>query len=46
MECPTERKLMLEFAAQPGVVLTRAALLERVWDYGWGGDGRVVDVHM
>ncbi|MFB7935435.1 two-component system response regulator CseB [Streptomyces sp. NPDC056039] len=43
---PTERKLMLEFVDQPGVVLSRSTLLERVWDYGWGGDSRVVDVHV
>ncbi|MBX9421231.1 MULTISPECIES: two-component system response regulator CseB [Streptomyces] len=43
---PTERKLVLEFAHQPGVVLSRTALLERVWDYAWGGDSRVVDVHV
>ncbi|MEU8976711.1 two-component system response regulator CseB [Streptomyces monashensis] len=43
---PTERKLVLEFADQPGVVLSRTTLLERVWDYAWGGDSRVVDVHM
>ncbi|MGW0731647.1 two-component system response regulator CseB [Streptomyces sp. NPDC002851] len=43
---PTERKLVLEFAEQPGVVLSRATLLERVWDYAWGGDSRVVDVHV
>ncbi|MGV9896607.1 winged helix-turn-helix domain-containing protein, partial [Streptomyces tendae] len=27
-------------------VLSRDKLLERVWDYGWGGDTRVVDVHV
>ncbi|TJZ42814.1 response regulator transcription factor [Streptomyces piniterrae] len=43
---PTERKLVLEFAAEPGVVLSRSTLLERVWDYAWGGDTRVVDVHV
>ncbi|MGP8300119.1 two-component system response regulator CseB [Streptomyces inhibens] len=43
---PTERRLVLEFAAQPGVVLSRITLLERVWDYAWGGDTRVVDVHV
>ncbi|GHI04165.1 two-component system response regulator [Streptomyces cellostaticus] len=43
---PTERKMLLEFAAEPGVVLSRTALLERVWDYAWGGDSRVVDVHV
>ncbi|PNE40009.1 MULTISPECIES: two-component system response regulator CseB [Streptomyces] len=43
---PTERRLMLEFASEPGVVLSRAALLERVWDYAWDGDSRVVDIHL
>ncbi|KPC66545.1 two-component system response regulator CseB [Streptomyces chattanoogensis] len=43
---PTERKLVLEFAAQPGVALSRTTLLERVWDYGWDGDSRVLDVHV
>jgi DNA-binding response OmpR family regulator len=43
---PTELRLMLEFAAEPGAVLSRTALLERVWDYAWGGDSRVVDVHV
>ncbi|MFH8369350.1 two-component system response regulator CseB [Streptomyces sp. NPDC018031] len=43
---PTERRLVLEFAAHPGAVLSRATLLERVWDYAWGGDTRVVDVHV
>ncbi|MFD6726072.1 response regulator [Streptomyces sp. NPDC060131] len=28
------------------VGLTPDKLLERVWDYGWGGDTRVVDVHV
>jgi DNA-binding response OmpR family regulator len=39
-----ELKLMREFAASPGTVLTRDLLLERVWDYAWSGDTRVVDV--
>ncbi|MFF4774375.1 two-component system response regulator CseB [Microtetraspora fusca] len=43
---PTELKLLLEFAAEPGVVLSRDALLHRVWDYAWDGDTRVVDVHV
>ncbi|MFD8785521.1 two-component system response regulator CseB [Kitasatospora sp. NPDC059599] len=41
---PTELKLLLEFAARPGVVLERHALLRDVWDYGWDGDSRVVDL--
>ncbi|AGI89829.1 two-component system response regulator CseB [Streptomyces albidoflavus] len=43
---PTEMRLLLEFSAAPGTVLSRDKLLERVWDYGWGGDTRVVDVHV
>jgi DNA-binding response OmpR family regulator len=39
-------RLLLEFSAAPGSVLSRDRLLERVWDYGWGGDTRVVDVHV
>jgi DNA-binding response OmpR family regulator len=42
----TELKLFREFAASPGMVLTRDVLLERVWDYAWDGDTRVVDVHV
>ncbi|GAO06799.1 response regulator transcription factor [Streptomyces lydicamycinicus] len=43
---PTEMRLLLEFSNAPGTVLSRDRLLERVWDYGWGGDTRVVDVHV
>ncbi|QGV77002.1 response regulator transcription factor [Streptomyces ficellus] len=43
---PTERKVMLAFASEPGVLLSRTTLLERVWDYEHGGDGRVVDIHV
>ncbi|MFC9327514.1 response regulator [Kitasatospora sp. NPDC057015] len=43
---PTELRLLLEFTAAPGVVLERHTLLERVWDYSWGADTRVVDVHV
>ncbi|MFF4338385.1 two-component system response regulator CseB [Kitasatospora sp. NPDC001540] len=43
---PTELRLLLEFTAAPGVVLERQTLLERVWDYSWGADSRVVDVHV
>ncbi|MCF3962478.1 two-component system response regulator CseB [Streptomyces fuscigenes] len=41
---PTELRLLLEFAAHPGVVLDRRTLLREVWDYGWDGDSRVVDL--
>ncbi|MDH6110939.1 two-component system response regulator MtrA [Kitasatospora sp. MAP12-15] len=43
---PTELRLLLEFTAAPGVLLERQTLLERVWDYSWGADSRVVDVHV
>lgn len=41
---PTELRLLLEFAANPGIVLDRHTLLRTVWDYGWNGDSRVVDL--
>ncbi|WP_419796371.1 two-component system response regulator CseB [Streptomyces fuscus] len=41
---PTELRLLLEFAANPGIVLDRQTLLRNVWDYGWDGDSRVVDL--
>ncbi|MEV8114688.1 two-component system response regulator CseB [Streptomyces xiamenensis] len=41
---PTELRLLLEFAANPGVVLDRQLLLRNVWDYGWDGDSRIVDL--
>ncbi|MFI6153146.1 response regulator [Kitasatospora sp. NPDC051170] len=43
---PTELRLLLELTASPGIVLERTTLLERVWDYEWGADTRVVDVHV
>ncbi|MFC7309245.1 two-component system response regulator CseB [Streptomyces monticola] len=41
---PTELRLLLEFAAGPGIVLDRRKLLRDVWDYGWEGDTRVADL--
>ncbi|MGX2997721.1 two-component system response regulator CseB [Streptomyces sp. JNUCC 64] len=41
---PTELRLLLEFASAPGAVLDRRRLLREVWDYGWEGDTRVVDL--
>ncbi|MER6912797.1 response regulator transcription factor [Streptomyces sp. NPDC000594] len=43
---PTELRLLIELTAAPGVVLSRESLLREVWDYAWGGDTRVVDVHV
>lgn len=42
----TEFHLLSELAATPGVVLSRASLLERVWDQGFYGDERLVDAHV
>jgi len=40
----TEFDLLLELARQPGRVLGREALLDRVWGYDFLGDSRLVDV--
>ncbi|WP_433655318.1 response regulator transcription factor [Nocardia sp. CA-128927] len=42
----TEFRLLCELAEAPGRVLSRTVLLERVWDQGFFGDERIVDVHM
>jgi DNA-binding response OmpR family regulator len=42
----TEFRLLVELASSPGRVLSREVLLERVWGYGYFGDGRLVDVHI
>ncbi|MFI5589425.1 winged helix-turn-helix domain-containing protein [Amycolatopsis sp. NPDC051758] len=39
----TEIRLLVEFAEHPNQVLSRQALLKRVWDYGYVGDSRIVD---
>ena len=38
--------ILRTLAAQPGLVFSRAQLLERVWGYDYLGDERVVDVHI
>jgi two-component system response regulator MtrA len=40
----TEFKLLLELARRPGQVFTRELLLDRVWNYDYLGDSRLVDV--
>jgi two-component system response regulator MtrA len=40
----TEFRLLLELARRPGQVFTRELLLERVWNYSYLGDSRLVDV--
>lgn len=42
----TEFRLLVELASAPGRVFSREILLERVWGYGYFGDGRLVDVHV
>jgi DNA-binding response OmpR family regulator len=42
----TEFRLLVELGSSPGRVFSREVLLERVWGYGYFGDGRLVDVHV
>ena len=42
----TEFRLLCELAQPPGRVWSRRMLLERVWDRGFFGDERIVDVHV
>ena len=42
----TEFRLLSELAASAGRLLSREILLDRVWGYGYFGDGRLVDVHV
>lgn len=43
---PREFALLLELASNPGVALSRATLLEKVWGFDFEGDERTVDVHV
>lgn len=43
---PREFALLHQLASNPGVALTRAALLASVWGYDFDGDERTVDVHV
>jgi len=42
----TEFRLLVELAQSPGRVFSREVLLERIWEHGYFGDGRLVDVHI
>jgi DNA-binding response OmpR family regulator len=42
----TEFRLLCTLAAARDTVVTREQLLERVWDYGYFGDTRLLDVHI
>jgi DNA-binding response OmpR family regulator len=41
-----EFDLLVHFASNPGLVLSRQQLLDGVWGVGWYGDERTVDVHV
>ena len=43
---PHEFELLATLASRPGVVFTRAQLIERVWGRDFYGDDHVVDVHV
>ena len=42
----TEFRLLSALALARGAVVTREQLLERVWEYGYFGDTRLLDVHI
>lgn len=43
---PTEYKLLHLLISNTGRVLTRAQILQHVWDYDFGGDSSVVDTYI
>jgi two-component system alkaline phosphatase synthesis response regulator PhoP len=43
---PKEYELLLFLARNQGMVLSRDLILERVWDWDYGGASRTVDVHV
>ncbi|MBY0220005.1 response regulator transcription factor [Paenibacillus illinoisensis] len=43
---PKEYELLLYLARNQGIVLSRDAILNRVWGYDFDGDSRVVDTHI
>jgi two-component system, OmpR family, response regulator len=43
---PTEFRLLRYFLLHPGRVLTRAQLLDHVWDYDFGGSSTVVSTYV
>ena len=42
----TEYRLLRYLLANPRRVLTRAQILDHVWDYDFGGDGRVLETYI
>lgn len=43
---PREFALLMEFAGNPGVALSRDWLLQKVWGFDFDGDERTIDVHV
>ena len=43
---PTEFALLEYLMRRPGDVLTRATLVEHVWDFAYDGDPRIVNVYI
>jgi two-component system OmpR family response regulator len=43
---PTEFKLLRYFMTNPGRVLSKAQILDHVWQYDFGGDAGVVESYV
>ena len=43
---PTEFRLLHLFLRNPGRVLTRAQILDQVWEYDFGGDSNIVESYV
>ncbi len=43
---PTEFKLLRYFLLNPGRVLSKAQILDHVWNYDFGGDAEVVESYV
>ena len=43
---PTEFKLLRYLMVNAGRVLSKAQILDHVWDYDWGGDGAIVESYI
>ena len=43
---PTEYRLLRYLMLNPRRVLTRAQILDHVWDYDFGGDARVLETYI
>jgi len=43
---PTEYNLLRYFLLNPGRVLSKAQILDRVWNYDFGGDGGIVETYV